>query len=675
MPRTLPAQMQFGATGDVGIPYKVTAQVYPNVAFPGETVRLEVTAEIDEGWYTYAFDPLAKGPIKTSLDVKDNEVLAPIDGKEWVEPKPKEKFDEGFQARVQYHAGKSVFTREFLVPENAPAGEATIAGTIRMQVCNDEVCLPPRRNPFTASLLVRVKEDAAPVAAEEPAAVEPTATPEPPADPEPVVEATANASETESGVAPSVLPTAGTQEVGRWASESEQVAADSLTGLMWKAFLLGLLSLLTPCVFPMIPITISFFTKRASKTTAQRIGLCSVYSGSIVLGFAILGFGLALVMKIFGFGVERAGSINSLATNPWLNIGLAGVFVIFGLSLLGLFEIGLPSSWANKLEQKKGRRSDALGAVFMALIFVIVSFTCTAPIVGPLIVLTFQGFWLKPFIGLTAYAVGFALPFFVLGLIPSALQALPRSGDWLHATKVTMGLVEIAAALKFLSNADLVWQWNLISREVLLAAWSAVSAVTTLYLLGQIRLVKEEGDGRIGPIRLGFALLFGTLALYLAYGLFGGRLNPNFESYVPPRHAGTSAVSASSAGANSAHEAEFLLNDLEGAQAKARELNKPLFIDFTGWTCTNCRLNELRVFPDPAVQELFDEYVLVALYTDDKEHGEKYAAYQLEHFGTSALPFYALVTPDGQTLATFGGLIREKDEFLGFLRYGLDEMP
>ncbi|MBX3730467.1 MAG: thioredoxin family protein [Candidatus Sumerlaeia bacterium] len=661
----LGARGQFGTAVDVGIPYRVSAQVYPNVALPGETVRLDVTLALDDPWYTYAFDPGARGPIRTSLEWTDVPAAVAVEGEDWREPAPKQKFDQGFNAQVNYHAGRPTFSRTLLVPADAPAGEHTLAGTIRVQVCNDELCLPPRRNAFSATLLVRAPATGEAVAT----TAEPTPDEVPSAPPtdEPVPTAAAV-------VAPTAIATSGEApaSVTRWTTEAEQVASDSLTGLIWKAFLLGLLSLLTPCVFPMIPITISFFTKRAAKTTAGRVGLCTVYSGSIVLGFALLGFGLALLMRFAGFGVERAGTINTLAANPWFNIALAGLFVVFGLSLLGLFEIALPSSWANKLEKARGARSDALGAVMMAMIFVIVSFTCTAPIVGPLIVLTFEGHWLKPFVGLTSYAVGFALPFFVLGLIPSALQSMPRSGDWLHATKVTMGLVEIAAALKFLSNADLVWQWNLISRELLLAAWSAIALVTTVYLLGLVRMAQEHGEAtRIGPVRMGFSLLFGTLAFYLAFGLFGGTLDPNLESYLPPRQHAIVAGAGATADAAPGTKKGMIVNDLDTAQALSRETGKPLFIDFTGWTCTNCRLNELRVFPDPEVQQLFEDYVLVALYTDDKVHGERYAAYQLERFGTSALPFYVVVTPEDETVATFGGLIRNKNEFLEFLRYGL----
>jgi len=689
IPAALSAQFGAATAGAFEYPATVAATFDPPVARAGETVRLDVAVTVKAGYHVYSMDPLvdpeAYGPFATILefapppgyvapdDLEEPVVFGPpagleaIEGEEWTEPAPKIKYDTGFETQVRYFTGKVVFSRKFRVAAEPPA-EIEAKGAVRMQLCDENSCLPPRATPFSAKLLGRAADGAVPV----PTA---TPTPEPTATPEPTPEPTATPEAKGAGTAapPAPKPPAKPQ------SESAKLAERGPFGIVGVAFGLGLLSLLTPCVFPMIPITISFFTKRAAKTTGQRIRLCTVYAGSIVFGFAVVGFGLAVALKVLGIGIKGAGAVNQFAANPWVNIALAVVFLLFAFSLFGAFEIGLPASWANRLQQKGGGRSDAMGAFFMAMVFVIVSFTCTAPIVGPLIVLTFEGSWLTPFVGLTAYAAGFALPFFVLGLLPGALASLPKSGSWLNATKVVMGLVEIAAAMKFVSNTDLVWQWNVFTREVLLAAWAAIALVCGAYLLGMFRTSKDGPDAAVGPGRLLFGTAFASMALYFAFGLFAGRLHPSVESLLPPTT--MSPVAASSGGGSKAAPAhEYIRNDLDAAIAQSRRENKPLFIDFTGWTCTNCRLNEIKIFPQPEVKKLMDEYVIVQLYTDDlgkdaegNPIGEKYQEYQAREFGTITLPFYATLSPDGEKLANFSGLVRDAEEFKAFLKVGLKD--
>ncbi|MBI5154771.1 thioredoxin family protein [Candidatus Poribacteria bacterium] len=629
-------------------PATVSARFAPASAAPGEVVTLEVTSKLDAGRYQYALKLTSDQPTPTSFEVGNSPAIVPIEGKDWVEPTPHEKLDGAFEELVQYHEGETTFRREFRVGQVA-SGEYPINGKLRMQICDNRSCLPSKSTPFAALLTVKAGaplssgEQAPPV----PVAESPAAKLEPPA----------------IHAEPSPAPP-GSQGLG---------AGRGLVGFSVVAFLAGLASLLTPCVFPMIPITISFFTKRAAKTNAQRIGLSGLYAGSIVAGFAVFGFGLALAMRVFGLGVEKAGTINQLAASPVLNLLLTVLFVAFAMSLFGLFELQLPSSWVNRLQQKQRGRTDALGAVLMAVVFVLVSFTCTGPIVGPLIVTTLGGSWLKPFAGLTAYGAGFALPFFLLGLVPQALGTLPKSGGWLNSTKVVMGFLEIAAAFKFISNTDLVWQWGLFTRELVLAAWTAIATVTTIYLLGKIRLPHDTPIEAIGPTRLMFGLTFGTLAFYLAFGLFGGRLQDDLESYLPPDrtpHAATAAAPAS--GQTAAIQGHFITNDLDRAVALAKSGKRPLFIDFTGWTCTNCRWMEKNMYPRPEVSSRLEKMVVVALYTDDKTHGEKYQEYQAEKFGTITLPYYVILSPDGRVAATFNGMTRDEGEFLRFLDEGIE---
>ncbi|MCB2155116.1 thioredoxin family protein [bacterium] len=660
----------FGNLSNFRYPAEVSAAFTPSVALPGEEVRLDVTVDLNEGYHIYAMNLGAAGPVATAITIGDSTGVDAIG--EWEEPAPETKFDLGFQVDVSYHEGKVTFSRTYKAQDIEP-GEYKTDGTILIQICDATSCLPPRKMPFSADMMIRMGREAAAAAA-----TEPTATPTP--EPTPVVEEVIEVEEPavvvvesdDSLLEPPPIP--GT--VNRVSSQSSgsELARAGMAGLAGAAFLLGLISLLTPCVFPMIPITISFFTKRAASTRAKQVGLSSIYAGSIVAGFAILGFGLAVAMRLFGWGVERAGAINQLAANPWLNLGLAALFIVFALSLFGLFEMQLPSSWTQKLQKRSSGRTDAMGAMLMAIVFVIVSFTCTGPIVGPLIVLTLEGHWLKPFVGLTAYAVGFSLPFFVLGLVPQAISALPKSGGWLNSTKVVMGFLELAAALKFLSNSDLVWSWNFFTREILLATWVTISFLTTLYLIGMVRLPHDPEKSAVGPGRLMLAIVFGTISLYLTVGLFGGRLHTFIESYLPPdaasRRGGTTVVVAGGGHAE-VEELDWILNDYEAALALAKKENTPLFVDFTGWTCTNCRLMEKEMFPRPRVNELLEKYILVSLYTDDKDVGEKYQRMQAERFGTFSLPFYAIVTPDEETVATFSGLTRNEDEFVDFLRAGL----
>ena len=712
LPFSAAAQMTFGVSSSGKYPASVEARVYPSVALTSETVRIDVTVQVDKGNYMYALDPVGDGPVPTSLSAEIEGLLEPVAGSEWTpKPAPKKKFDRGFQTNVFYHAGEVTFSREYRVIGQTP-GDYEISGNIRMQICDDVSCLPPRRNPWKFDLMVRnpnapeqtEKAVEAPAGAQTPApeagesaeeeqsadageeasvivAVDESDSADAEEGSDTTVAATTEDPEAAEDVAKTAAAIASQKadlprEPVSYQSETVALAEKSLGGIAIVALLAGLATLLTPCVFPMIPITISFFTKRASQSTPQRVGLCTVYSGSIILGFAILGFGLAILLKVMGFGTERAGTITQIAANPVLNILLAGLFLAFAASLFGMFDIALPSSWANKLQQKQSGRKDAFGAFLMAMVFVIVSFTCTAPIVGPLILLSFEGHWTKPLVGLTMYGVGFAVPFFILGLVPGLIQALPKSGGWLNATKVTMGLIEVAAAMKFLSNADLVRGWGIFTREFVLATWVAISAIITLYLLNSFRMSKDGEVDAIGPMRLSFGVVFGSIAFYLAYGLFGGSLHANVESFLPPQQqnvaAAAPATNTMEQTAENAEGPKMIMNDFARAQEIARKENKPLFVDFTGWTCTNCRLNEIKVFPKPEVKQLMNQYVKVALYTDDKEVGERYQKLQSERFGTFSLPFYVLLSPDDETIATYGGLIRDTSEFVQFLEYGLE---
>jgi thiol:disulfide interchange protein len=410
---------------------------------------------------------------------------------------------------------------------------------------------------------------------------------------------------------------------------------------LWLAVTAGAVSLLTPCVFPMIPITVSYFTNRA----ASGIRSALIFAGAIVGSFTALGLILAL---LFGAtGVQR------FAANPYLNIFLAGLFVAFALNLFGVYQIALPSRALTALDAAaRGRESSGAhtaGAMLMGLTFALTSFTCTAPFVGTVLVTAATGAWRGPAIGMLAYSTVFALPFFVLALIPQWAARLPRAGRWLVSVKVVMGFLELAAALKFVSNADLVWHWGIFNRDVVLALWVALAGLMAAYLVA-------SGPGSIARLATAAAAL--GVGIWLATGLVGRSLG-ELETFLPPP---------------ASHRDSYVMNlnwhvnDLPGAIALAKQSSKPVFIDFTGYTCTNCRWMEANVFARTEVKAKLNQFALARLFTDgDGPVYENQQAYQEKTFNTVALPLYAVLAPDGHTIATLPGLTRDPAVFLAFL--------
>jgi thiol:disulfide interchange protein len=400
---------------------------------------------------------------------------------------------------------------------------------------------------------------------------------------------------------------------------------------LWLAVTAGAVSLLTPCVFPMIPITVSYFA--TDRSSGIRSAL--VFAAAIVAAFTTLGLVIALV---FGAtGVQR------FAASPVVNLALALLFVAFALNLFGLYQIAVPSRVLTALDGAARNRAHFVGALLMGVTFALTSFTCTAPFVGTVLVTAATGAWQGPAIGMLVYSAVFALPFFVLALIPQWAARLPRAGHWLVSVKVVMGILELAAALKFFSNADLVWHWGIFTRDVVLALWISLAGLTAAYLVA-------SGPGTIG--RLVSAAGSVGVGVWLATGLAGRQLG-ELDSFLPPR---------------TLIELDWHVNDLPGAEDMARHYAKPVFIDFTGYTCTNCRWMEANVFARPEVKEELSKFALARLFTDgDGPMYEKQQAYQESTFNTVALPLYAVIAPDGHTVALLPGLTRNPAVFLAFL--------
>lgn len=388
--------------------------------------------------------------------------------------------------------------------------------------------------------------------------------------------------------------------------------------------------------------------------------LATIYSIGIVATFTLVGMLLAIFVG--------AAGINLFAANPWVNILIAAVFLFFAFNLFGAYEITIPTGILTKLDSvtrsHEGEGSGVVGALLMGLTFTLTSFTCTSPFVGTILVSASQGNWQMPLVGMLAFSTVFALPFFVLAVAPQWVSQLPRAGGWMNSVKVAMGFLEVAAAMKFISNVDLVWKWGIFTRSVVLAIWIAIGVILSLYLLGKFQLSHDSKPERIGAFRLVSAILSLAISFYLITGLFGAKLG-ELEAFLPPEL----EVSAANKFGGGSGEPAWITNNYEAALQKAKAENKRIFIDFTGYTCTNCRWMEANIFPKPAVAAEMNKFVLARLYTDGEgEIYEKQQQMEQEMYNTVALPFYAIVDADGKTIATFPGLTRNEQEFLEFLR-------
>ncbi|NBC18567.1 MAG: DUF255 domain-containing protein [Bacteroidetes bacterium] len=678
-----------------------TATAEPAEAPIGTPITVRVQATIADGWKMYALDsPPPSRPSSVELIevpeglTRQGEVL---------QDEPKTGYDPNFDADVRYFDREASFTASLRTDEAAP-GAYEVGGRATYMICNDKMCLPPTRTSFAAEVRLIASGEAEQTSGAAPSASEPAPaddgeeTASSPKEPD----ATSDTSSTEvRATAPPAsgddAPPEGTGEPTEQAAPSEstpaepeavapsvrdydRARADGFWGFLLLAFGAGLAALLMPCVFPMIPLTVSYFTKHADDR-GEALRMASVYGLAIVLTFTGLGVLMALL-------VGAAGA-QTIAANPWVNLFIGLIFIVFALSLLGLFELRLPNGLLNYFNRQSNERSGYTGVLFMGFTLTLVSFSCTAPFVGGLLAATAVGQWTYPVFGMLAFSATFALPFFLFALFPRGLNSLPQSGSWMNTVKVVLGFVELAAALKFLSNADLVWGWGLLSRPLAIAICVVVFALTGLYLIGKLRMKHEPQVQAIGVGRLLFAIGFFGLSLYMLPGLFGAPLNA-LDAYLPPRQAGDVSIVSSmrqTTGGNGASEAghgefDWFTDDIDGAFAAAREQGKPLFIDFTGYTCTNCRQMEANVFPQPAVAERFErEFVLLRLYTDDLERGPTFQRFQFQMTGTVALPTYAIVDPEGRTLLTKTSGVLPRERFVAFLDDGVasfrqgDEAP
>lgn len=603
----------------------------PERAAPGESFVVRISVQIDEGWKMYAPDS-PRPSFGAQFDFGDTPPGLVYTG-DLRQSEPIEAFDPFFEATVRYYEERADFSAPFQVAADAAAGRRQIAGAVTFMICNDTLCLPPTKAPLEATLTIA--GDAAAATDTSGAA---TSIPD---------------FTTGSGSEITAAEPATTRDLS-------EARAGGLLGFIFLAVGAGLAALLTPCVFPMIPLTVSYFAKH-SESRGGSVQMAVVYGASIIITFTALGALTALF-------VGAAGG-QTIAANPWINLFIGVIFIVFALSLLGLFELRLPNGLLNYFNRQSARQGGYMGVLFMGLTLTLVSFSCTAPFVGGLLAATASDEWAYPILGMLIFSATFSLPFILFALFPNALQSLPRSGAWMNTVKVVLGFVELAAALKFLSNADLIWGWGLISRPLAIALAVVIFFLTGIYLVGKLRLSHDPPVEQVGVVRLLFAMGFFGLSLYMLPGLFGAPLNA-LDAYLPPRQAGD--VSLITSMRSDGGEADLpWMEDIEAAYAEARQSDRPVFIDFTGYTCTNCRQMEANVFPKPAVASMLaEEFVLLRLYTDDQDQGPMLQRYQLRLTGTVALPTYAVVDARDETLLARTSGLSTPTEFLAFLKEG-----
>lgn len=447
----------------------------------------------------------------------------------------------------------------------------------------------------------------------------------------------------------------------------------------------GLLALLTPCVFPMIPITFAFFTKQATETGTSILKLATAYCLGIIITFT--GFGAVTALVLGPAGANR------LAANPWVNLVFAAIFIVFGLALLEVLDLTLPPAIQRLVGgpssgDEKKKKSPIATVLFMGLTFVVAAFTCTAPFIGTVLVAAASAGsaagWVRPIVGMASFSTALALPFFLLALFPGLLAKLPRSGAWMTTVKGAMGFIELGAALKFISNADLVWQWGIITRSLILAVWTVLTFGAAAWLTGKLEIGPSTPSGRMTVGRGLSVGLFAALGVFFLVGLTGQPL-PGLEgAFLPPPSYGYAAKQAAPVAetTTTAAAAREFKNDLPGAIAEAKKLNRLIFVDFTGYTCANCRDMEARVFPLPEAKAEMDKFVRVALYTDEEKQknakGEplsyEYQDYEEKLYGTISQPLYGILYPDGKpVLGPDGkpmsiGHVKDPAEFVKFLK-------
>jgi thiol:disulfide interchange protein len=588
----------------------------------GSSVALKLTAQLDEHWHLYSLTTPPGGPIPTTMSLAENPAVASF---KIYQPKPERKFDPNFNLDTETFSNQAVFWIIADLKKDAPAGPLELTAQVRYQSCDDRQCLPPKKK--TAAFTVTV----------DPSATAPAAFAKP-----------ADYTEITPGAASASATSASTP-----GAPAKAKADDSLAAFLLTAFGFGLATIFTPCVFPMIPMTVSFFLNQKGGIV-QALVFCL---GIIVL-FCGLGFGVAAAVGPFG--------VVQLGSSPWVNGFIAAIFFVFGLSLLGAFEITLPSGLLTKLDAAS-RRGGYFGTLLMGLTFSLTSFACVGPFLGTILAASVQSGGVQPVLGMASFATGLAAPFFFLAAFPSYLKKLPRSGGWMARVKVVMGFAVLAFVFKYASNVDQVLQTNFITRERFLAAWFVLFTMAGLYLLGLLKMEGVEEGEHLGIGRLLTACAILIFSFSLLPGMFGAPMG-DLDAFVP---AGTGPILGAAGGAPGEGGQVWMKNQLQQAMDQARQQNKLVLVSFTGYACTNCHWMKANMWPRPEISAEMKDLILVELYTDGTDKAsEENQKLEDEKFQTVAIPYYAIMAPDGKVLATLPGRSTDAKEVLTFVKTG-----
>lgn len=667
----------------------------------GGNAVLIFKAEIDEDWHLYSQNFPEGGPIRTSFNFNDSPHFT-LAGETSERPEPESEFDETFGVQVKYFSGEATFKQKIKL-QTQQSFEVT--GNIEYQVCQEEKCV--YFNPdFTFN--VPASDQASQQEEEQPAQV----TAEGESGSEEVAEASSDTAQTSgAGLSDEIVNaddesegTEGTSEAGGTESQvssSQDLAKDkSLLGFFLLSVVFGLAGILTPCVFPMIPMTVSFFMQE-SPNRFNGVIKALIFGLSVILLYTSVG----IIVSLTSAGAD----FTTVLGTHWVpNMIFFVLFLTFAASFFGLFEIVLPSGLANKAD-KQVDKGGFLASFFMALTLVIVSFSCTGPIVGALLVKAVGGSVIEPTIGMFGFALGFGLPFTLLAIFPGWLKNLPKSGGWMNAVKVVLAFIILAFAFKFLSNVDQNYHLGILSRDLYLSIWIAIFGLLGLYLLGKIKLPNDSDLKNISVFRLLLAIASFSFAIYLVPGLFGANLSSISGLLPPPSAQKFDITSVSAAPASGGDASETMCEDpkyadflhlpynvkgyfkYEQGMECAKELNKPALVYFTGHSCSNCKKMQAEVWSDPAVQKrLNEEYVLIALYIDDRKKlpesdwmesdydgevkktlGSKNRALEIDRFGVNTQPYYRVMTPEGNALGESFGYTTNAQEFIDWLDKGV----
>ena len=644
----------------------VNAQIQDPVKVKTELVKLSDTeaevvikATIDKGWHLYSTDLGSGGPVSATFNI-DEISGAEVEGK--LIPKGNEvnKFDKIFEMQVRYFADNAEFVQKIKLT----ASTYDIEGYFEYGACNDENCLPPTQVPFhfTGSTGLTATAASATTAAT------------PVADNNEIIATENIAQQSNEELAPDYLWRPVIDEMHAFGDEK---ATEDMSWIyiFVTGFLGGLLALLTPCVWPIIPMTVSFFLKR-TKDKKKGIRDAWTYGASIVVIYVTLGI---VITAVFG-----ASALNALSTNAVFNILFCLMLIVFAASFFGAFEIRLPSKWSTAVDSKAEATTGLLSIFLMAFTLSLVSFSCTGPIIGFLLVqVSTTGSMVAPAIGMLGFAIALALPFTLFALFPSWLKSMPKSGGWMNVIKVTLGFLELAFALKFLSVADLAYGWRILDRETFLALWIVLFALLGLYLLGKIKFAHDDDDNKVSVPRFFMALISLSFAVYMIPGLWGAPLKA-VSAFAPPMQTQDFNLYD--------NEVHAKFDDYDLGMEYARQHNKPVMLDFTGYGCVNCRKMELSVWTNDKVSEIINnDYVLITLYVDNKTPlsepvkvmengtqrtlrtvGDKWSYLQRVKFGANAQPFYVLVNNEGMPLNKPYGFDESIPNYIEFLQTGLD---